>query len=67
MGREVETVYFFPDRFGYDFAVPKDSVIRTALSQHVERLRSTGVYNRMLQRTLETEAIQVVKAAESEK
>ena len=52
---------------GYGFAVTKGSDIREALSRHVDRLRSTGVYYKMLQRTLGPEAIEVVKAAESEK
>jgi polar amino acid transport system substrate-binding protein len=64
---DLETVFSFSDRFGYGFAVSKGSDISEALSQHVERLRSTGVYYKMLQRTLGPEAVEVVKAAESEK
>jgi membrane-bound lytic murein transglycosylase F len=64
---ELETVFSFPDRFGYGFAVRPGSDIRDALSEHIERLRSTGVYYKMLQRTLGPKAVEVVKAAETEK
>jgi ABC-type amino acid transport substrate-binding protein len=64
---DLETTFAFPDRFGYGFAVTRGSDIGDALSQHVERLRSSGVYYKMLQRVMGPEAIEVVRAAESEK
>jgi polar amino acid transport system substrate-binding protein len=64
---ELETVFSFPDTFGYGFAVTKSSDLRDALSAHIERLRSSGIYYKMIQRIFGEGAIDVIKAAEPQK
>lgn len=61
------TAFAFPDRFGYGYAVNKGSDIAQALSLHVDRLRTSGIYYTLLKRVLGPEALDIVKAAESEK
>lgn len=62
---ELATVFSFPDLFGYGFAVTKGSDIRDAISEHVDRLRVSGVYYNMIQRIFGPEGVNIVKAAES--
>jgi polar amino acid transport system substrate-binding protein len=62
---KLATVFSFPDRFGYGFAVTKGSGIRDAISEHIERLRATGVYYKMIQRIFGPEGVKMVRAAES--
>jgi polar amino acid transport system substrate-binding protein len=46
----------------YGFAVPKGSVLAEALSVHIERLKSSGIYFRILQKYLGPDAAEFVKA-----
>jgi polar amino acid transport system substrate-binding protein len=64
---DLETVFTFPDRMGYGFAVSKGSDLGPALSEHIQNLRSSGVFYQQLGRCLGPRAIDMVKAAESER
>ncbi len=64
---ELGTAFSFPDTFGYGFAVTKGSDIRDALTTHIERLRSSGIYYKMIQRIFGEGALEMIKAAEPQK
>jgi polar amino acid transport system substrate-binding protein len=61
------TVFTFPDRMGYGFAVTRRSDLGPALSEHVRRLRSTGLLYQQLERFLGHRAVEMVRAADAEK
>jgi polar amino acid transport system substrate-binding protein len=63
----LETIFTFPDRMGYGFAVTRGSDLGPALSEHIRRLRSTGLLYRQLERFLGPRVVQMVKSAEAEK
>jgi polar amino acid transport system substrate-binding protein len=64
---ELGVAFSFPDIFGYGFAVTKGSDLRDALSNHIERLRSSGIYYKMIQRIFGAGALEMIKAAEPQK
>jgi polar amino acid transport system substrate-binding protein len=64
---DLEAVFTFPDKMGYGFAVRKGSDLAPILSEHVQRLRSTGVFYQQLGRFLGPRAIEMVKAAEAKR
>jgi ABC-type amino acid transport substrate-binding protein len=64
---ELETLFTFPDRMGYGFAVTRGSDIGPALSEHIRKLRSSGLLYRQLERYLGPEVVKIVKAADVEK
>jgi ABC-type amino acid transport substrate-binding protein len=49
----------------YGFAVAKDSRLAKALSEHVNRLKASGIYFRLLERYLGSKAVEVVKAGKA--
>jgi ABC-type amino acid transport substrate-binding protein len=63
----LETVYTFPDRMDYGFAVTRGSDLGPALSEHIRRLRSTGLLYQQLERFLGPRVLEMVKAADAEK
>lgn len=63
----LETVFTFPDRMGYGFAVTLGSDIGPALSDHIRKLRSSGLLYQQLERFLGPEVVQIVRAADVEK
>jgi ABC-type amino acid transport substrate-binding protein len=63
----LETVFTFPDRTGYGFAVARGSDIGPALSMHIQKLRSSGLLYQQLERYLGPEVVKIVKAAEVER
>lgn len=64
---ELESVFTFPDRMGYGFAVTRGSDIAPALSEHIRKLRSSGLLYLQLERYLGPEVVKIVKAADAEK
>ncbi len=64
---DLEAVFTFPDKMGYGFAVRKGSDLAPILTEHIQRLRSTGVFYQQLDRFLGPRAIEMVKAAEAER
>jgi ABC-type amino acid transport substrate-binding protein len=60
----LETAFSFPDTFGYGFAVTKGADLHQALSTHIDRLRSSGIYYKMIQRIFGNDAVEMIKAAE---
>jgi ABC-type amino acid transport substrate-binding protein len=64
---ELEIVFEFPDRMGYGFAVTRGSDLGPALSDHIRRLRSTGLLYQHLERFLGPRVLEMVKAADAEK
>jgi ABC-type amino acid transport substrate-binding protein len=61
----LETRFTFPDLMGYGFAVTRGSDLGAALSEHIRRLRSSGLLYQQLGRYLGPRAIEIVKAAEA--
>jgi polar amino acid transport system substrate-binding protein len=61
---DLEVVFSFPDKMGYGFAVKKDSDLATALSEHIERLRASGIFYKMLSRVFGPQAVELVKSIE---
>jgi polar amino acid transport system substrate-binding protein len=59
--------FTFPDRMGYGFAVTRGSDLAAALSEHIRRLRSSGLLYQQLGRYLGPRAVEMVKAAEAGK
>jgi len=64
---ELETVFTFPDRMGYGFAVTRGSDIGPSLSEHIRKLRSSGILYQQLERYLGPAVLKIVKAADAEK
>jgi ABC-type amino acid transport substrate-binding protein len=60
-------VFTFPDRMGYGFAVTRGSDLGPALSEHIRRLRSTGLLYQQLERFLGPRVVEMVRAADAEK
>jgi ABC-type amino acid transport substrate-binding protein len=61
---DLETRYVFPDVMGYGFAVTRGSDLAPALSEHIQKLRSSGLLYQQLGRFLGPRAIEMVKTAE---
>ena len=47
----------------YGFAVHEGSTLAQELSQHIRELKSSGIYFRLLEKYLGTEAVEMVQAA----
>jgi len=63
---DLDIAFTFPEKMGYGFAVTKGSDLADALSTHIGRLRSSGVFYQMLLRCFGPRAIDLVKSIERE-
>ncbi len=50
----------------YGFAVPKGSALAEELSDHIQKLKTSGIYYRLLEKYLGQEAVDMVRAAHLE-
>ena len=63
---DLDIAFTFPEKMGYGFAVNKGSDLANALSTHIRRLRSSGVFYQMLLRCFGPRAVDLVKSIERE-
>jgi polar amino acid transport system substrate-binding protein len=61
---DLDVAFSFPDKMGYGFAVGKGSDLAGALSEHISRLRSSGIFYKMLSRAFGSQAVELVKSIE---
>jgi ABC-type amino acid transport substrate-binding protein len=62
----LHVAYTFPDRMGYGYAVTKGSDLAAALSEHVKRLKSSGIFYKMLERCFGPNAVELIKSIETQ-
>jgi ABC-type amino acid transport substrate-binding protein len=62
---ELQVAYTFPDQMGYGYAVTKGSDLAGALSEHVKRLKSSGIFYKMLERCFGPNAVELIKSIET--
>lgn len=61
----LHVAYTFPDQMGYGYAVTKGSDLAGALSEHVARLKSSGIFYKMLERCFGPNAVELIKSIET--